>query len=110
MNITLDFKNARRSTAQGAADIAIPIITDDEAEFARVISDVTNDYCIRPSDFTEHYIFACEYDEKIEVYISINPDLDLIFVDRYNGNIDDNKQIEEIILNYINSGESKEDL
>lgn len=110
MNITLDFKNARRSTAQGAADIAIPIITDDETEFARVISDIANDYCIRPSDFTEHYIFACEYDEKIEVYISINPDLDLIFVDRYNGNIDDNKQIEEIILNYINSSENKEDL
>ena len=108
MNITLDLKNARRSPAQGTADIAIPIITEDEAKFARVISDITNDYCISPQNVTEHYVFACECNIRtIEVYISINPYLDLIFIDRFNGTIDDYKHIKKIISDYFNSGENK---
>jgi len=109
MNITLDFENVTRSTAPGEADISIPIITDNESEFAKVITKRADGYRFVPQDVTEHYVFACEFEiGTVEVYISVDPYLDLIFITRYSGSVDDQEKIKKIVLDYI-TGNNKED-
>lgn len=114
MNITLDFDNATRSTAPGAADIAIPIITDNELEFSKVICNMADDYCVSPGSVTEHYVYACEaINGDIEIYISFNPHMDLLFINRYirkydhkTGEINEYDQIEKFVMDFIKKGES----